>query len=264
MPEGDTIYRAAATVRVAIAGREIVDLWGSARALQRFAGRLRGSTVTDVFSRGKHHVITFDDRFAIRTHMGMTGSWRVFAPGERWNKSRGKARVVIETIDAVAVCFAAPDIQVGTITQVEEALTHLGPDLLAIEFDPAVAVTRSHASSAAITADLLLDQRVMAGVGNEYKSEILFLEGLHPSMPAAALDDGARHALATRARELLWANKDRAVRSTTGSTRPGRTLFVYGRDRRSCRRCDTGIVAEELGDPARITYWCPRCQPAQT
>ncbi len=211
MPEGDTVHRAAAMIRAAIGGDEVVDLWGSARALQRFAARLRGSVVTDVFSRGKHHVVVFDDRFVLRTHMGMTGSWRVFAPGERWSKSRGKARVVIETTEAVAVCFAAPDIQAGTLAQVEQALAHLGPDLLAAEFDPAVAVARSHASNAAIAADLLLDQRVMAGVGNEYKSEILFLEELHPAIPVVAIDDRTRRALATRARELLWANKDRAV-----------------------------------------------------
>ncbi len=261
MPEGDTIYRAAAKVRAAIGGQQVMDLWGSARELRRFAARLRGTTVSEVASRGKHHLVTFDGRFVLRTHMGMTGSWRVFAPGERWNKSRGKARVVIETADAVAVCFSAPDIQVGTTAQVEAALANLGPDLLADEFDPADAVERSYRSTAHVAAELLLDQRVMAGVGNEYKSEILFLEGLNPGAPATELDAATRMALVTRSRELLWANKDRSVRSTTGSTRRGQEVFVYGRDRRNCRRCGKGIVAAELGDPKRITYWCPRCQP---
>lgn len=260
MPEGDTIFRAAAVVRSAILGREVVDLWGSARELQRFAGRLHGTTITDVESRGKHHLVVFDDRFVIRTHMGMTGSWRVFEPGDRWTKSRGKARVVIETSDAVAVCFSAPETQVGTIAQIDEALAHLGPDLLAPGFDADDASARSHSSAAGTVSDLLLDQRVMAGVGNVYKSEILFLERLHPESPASALSADQRLALAVRARELLWANRDQPDRSTTGSRRPGQQLFVYGRDRRSCRRCDTGIVAGEVGNPPRITYWCPRCQ----
>ena len=261
MPEGDTIYRAAVSVRAAVGGKEVVDLWGSARELQRFARRLRGSTVTAVASRGKHHLVTFDDRFVLRTHMGMTGSWRVFAPAQRWNKSRGKARVVIETADAVAVCFAAPDIQLGTIEQIEQVLSMLGPDLLADDFEPSEAVALSHRSKATIVAELLLDQRVMAGVGNEYKSEVLFLEGLHPETAVTELDDAARMTLVTRSRDLLWVNKDRSVRSTTGSTRRGQEVFVYGRDRRNCRRCGTGVMIAELGEPKRITYWCPRCQP---
>ena len=174
--------------------------------------------------------------------------------------TRGKARVVIETDAAVAVCFAAPDIEVSTVDRIEQSLAHLGPDLLAPEFDPDVAVRRTHDSRAELVADLLLDQRVMAGVGNEYKSEILFLERLHPETPLTELDDGQRRALAARSRELLWANKDRTARSTTGSTRRGHEVFVYGRDRRSCRRCDHGIVSAEVGDPKRITYWCPDCQ----
>ena len=262
MPEGDTIYRAAKAVRAALLGQEVVDLWGSAREVQRFAGRLHGTTVTDVASRGKHHVIVFDDRFAIRTHMGMTGTWRVFEPGQRWTKSRARARVVIETADAVAVCFSAPETQVGTVAQVEESIAHLGPDLLAPEFDPNEAAARARASSAESVSDLLLDQKVMAGVGNVFKSEILFLERIHPEASADALTDDQRHALAVRARELLWANRDRPNRSTTGRTRPGELLFVYGRDRRSCRRCHAGIVSAETGDPRRVTYWCPRCQPA--
>lgn len=260
MPEGDTLFRAARRLQPLV-GEQASRVGGSARAMQAWGPRLAGRTIQRVESRGKHLVIGFEGGLALRTHMGMTGVWHLYAVGERWRKSPGKARVIVETAEHVAVCFAAPEVSAGTTADIEAEISHLGPDLLAEEFDAAAAVARAAASKAETAADLLLDQRVMAGVGNVYKSEVLFLERLHPRTPREALTGEQLTGLADRARKLLWVNRNRATRNTTGYGRNA-DLWVYGRERRPCRRCGTEIETELLGDHERTTYWCPRCQPA--
>jgi endonuclease-8 len=260
MPEGDTLYRAARRLQPLV-GHEASRVGGSARPMLEWGSRLSGRIVESVRSRGKHLVVQFAGGKALRTHLGMTGTWHVYEDGERWRVTPGKARVVIEAGGSVGVCFSAPDVSAGPVEQIEAELAHLGPDLLADDFDPAVVAERGLDSSAEFVADLLLDQCVMAGVGNVYKSEVLFLERLHPWTPAAALTSDQRGALAGRARTLLWANRMRGTRNTTGYGR-GADLWVYGREHRPCRRCGTNIERAMLGDLARTTYWCPRCQPA--
>ncbi|NNL12761.1 MAG: Fpg/Nei family DNA glycosylase [Acidimicrobiia bacterium] len=259
MPEGDTLYQAARRLQPLVGG-EAVRLDGSARAVQEWRGRLAGRRVEEIRSRGKHLLIHFEGALAVRTHLGMTGQWHRYSPGERWRKSPGKARVVVETADQVAVCFAAPDVSAGPRVMIENEIAHLGPDLLADEFDPTEAAARAVDSTAETVADLLLDQRVMAGVGNVYKSEVLFLERLHPLTPLSDLGSQQLIGLATRSRRLLWANRVRSTRNTTGYGRNAH-LWVYGRAHRSCRRCGTSIERDELGEHGRTTYWCPRCQP---
>jgi endonuclease-8 len=258
MPEGDSLFQAARLLQP-IVGEQSRSVDGSAPALARWARRLADRPVEQVASRGKHLLVHFAGDLSIRTHLGMTGRWDLYDPGERWRKTPGKARVVIETDDHVAVCFAAPDVSAGPRPAILDELAHLGPDLLAEEFDPAVAAARAALSRAESAADLLVDQRVMAGVGNVYKSEVLFLERLHPRTPPSALTVVQIEALVARARRLLWANRARSRRNTTGYGRNA-DLWVYDRARRPCRRCGTTIAAEEIGDHARITYWCPRCQ----
>ena len=259
MPEGDTLYRAARRLQPLVGQTATIE--GTARAAQEWSGRLSGRRITSVYSRGKHLVIVFEGNLAVRTHLGMTGVWHLYRAGERWRKTPGKARLVVSTDDHVAVCFAAPDVWAGPQHEIEAGIAHLGPDLLADEFDPAEAAGRASASPAESVADLLLDQRVMAGVGNVYKSEVLFLERLHPDTPPDSLSPEQLSGLAGRARKLLWANRARATRNTTGYGRNA-DLWVYGRNRRPCRRCGTTIERRELGELQRSTYWCPRCQPA--
>ena len=259
MPEGDTLYRAAHRLQPVV-GREATRVAGSARAMHEWGPRLVGRAVEAVSSRGKHLVVVFAGAAAIRTHLGMTGTWQLYGRGERWRVTPGKARVIVEAGDVVAVCFAAPDVSAGPLDQIEAEMSHLGPDLLADDFDPEAAAHRVGTSRAESVADLLLDQRVMAGVGNVYKSEILFLEKLHPRTPPLILDREQLVGLAARARKLLWANRTRSTRNTTGYGRKA-DLWVYGRRRRPCRRCGTTIASEFLGDQERTTYWCPRCQP---
>jgi len=256
MPEGDTLFRAALRLQPLV-GHPALRVNGSARAMQAWCGRLQGRTIEGVESRGKHLLVHFAGDLSVRTHLGMTGQWHLYRTGDRWRKTAGKARVVIESTDHVGVCFAAPDVSAGPRPALEAEISHLGPDLLADEFDPAVAALRADQSQVETVADLLLDQRVMAGVGNVFKSEVLFLERLHPRTPVGDLDADRIESLAARARKLLWANRDRDTRNTTGYGRHA-DLWVYGRHRRPCRRCGTNIEHEEVGE--RVTYWCPRCQ----
>lgn len=258
MPEGDTLFRAAARLQPLV-GEEALRVTGSAPAMAEWGKRLSGRTVGAVTSRGKHLVVDFDGGLSLRTHLGMTGQWHLYRAGERWRQSPGKARVVIETQEWVAVCFAAPDVAAGPHEVIEADLAHLGPDVLADDFDPAAVARRAGDSQAQSAADLLLDQRVMAGVGNVYKSEVLFLERVHPLTSPADLTRDQVTRLAARARKLLWANRLRGSRNTTGYGRRA-DLWVYGRSRRPCRRCGTNIESADVGELARSTYWCPRCQ----
>jgi endonuclease-8 len=260
MPEGDSLYQAARLLQPVV-GQRAVRVAGSAQAAQRWASRLSGRTVESIESRGKHLLIHFAGDLSVRTHLGMTGHWHLYVPGERWRKSPGKARLVIETAGRVAVCFAAPDVSAGTRCTVEAELSHLGPDLLGEAFDPSEVVPRAGFSSAQSVADFLLDQQVMAGVGNVYKSEILFLERIHPRTPPSELGPEQIERVAARARKLLWANRSRGTRNTTGYGRRA-DLWVYGRARRPCRRCGANIESADIGALGRSTYWCPRCQPA--
>lgn len=261
MPEGDTLALAARRVGDAVTGRVVQRVEGSARDIRREHRRLRGRHVESVRAVGKHLLVAFDNGWVLRTHLGMTGSWHVYAPEDRWSITPGKARVVLRTPETVAVCFAAPTVQLAPAAHVLDAIAHLGPDLMEDEVDVSAVVERVRDSEAATVADLLLDQRVMAGVGNVYKSEVLFLERIHPDTPVEALDDSAVARLVDTSARLLRANRSTSNRSTTGNRGRGRQLWVYGRARRKCRRCPDSIAGTTHGALDRVTYWCPTCQP---
>lgn len=271
MPEGDTLYRTAAGLRPHLLGRPVIA--ASARQPGPRADMLVGATVTLVESRGKHLLIGFDSGLELRTHLGMHGSWHRYAPGERWRRPTSRARLVIEVPGAVAVCFDAPTVELfdARARSIHPVLTALGPDLLAPEFDDAAeaqAVGRlADPSRAQLTiAEALLDQRALAGVGNVYKSEVLFVERVDPFACIADLNEATVWRLVMTARRLLLANREGGARVTTdagisGGRRSGR-LWVYGRAGRPCRICGEVVVARTHGRWNRLTYWCPRCQPA--
>lgn len=264
MPEGDTIFRAAAALRGYLEGQRILA------ARSRVPGprieRIVGAVVTRLEPRGKHLVIYFDNGLALHTHLRMTGSWHRYAPGERWRRAQSQARVVLEVADSVVVCFNAP---VAELLDERAAARHpslatLGPDLLAAEFDREAALGRLRAPERAglSLADALLDQRAMAGVGNVFKSEILFVERLDPRLRVAEVtDDTLRRAIAT-AERLLRSNvlPERSFRVTTDVSARGSKTWVYGRAGRPCLRCGARVERQLQGDPPRSTYWCPRCQ----
>jgi endonuclease-8 len=232
--------------------------------------RIVGATVTGVEALGKNLLIRFDNGLELRTHLRMTGSWHRYRPGERWRRPAARARVVLETPDAVAVCFDCPTVELfeQRAEALHPALGRLGPDLLAPDFDAADAHRRLREPGRAdlSIAEALLDQRALAGIGNVYKCEVLWIERVSPFTRVADIDDRTLDRLIAASRQLLVANADRrrgAERVTTGGDRAaaGEALWVYGRGGRPCRRCGTAIRVTQQGrDLPRTTYWCPRCQ----
>ena len=253
MPEGDTILRTARTLGAWLDGREVTAAQG--RGLGAHARKLVGRTVERVEARGKHLLIRLDRGLVVHTHMRMSGSWHVYSAGERWRRPQHEARLVVECGERVAVCFNAPVVEL--LVEREEpahpALSGLGPDVLArpLDLDAIRARARGRPSDTAM-AELLLDQRVVAGIGNIYRSEALFLRGIDPWTTLAQLDDAALDALVSTAAALMHA----AVAANAATDR-----WVYRRARRPCRRCGTPISAKRTGEQARTVYWCTRCQP---
>jgi endonuclease-8 len=273
MPEGDTIFRAARTLDRVFAGRVVTGFESVFPHLtRRVADRpLVGRTVESVAARGKHLLMSFSGDLILRTHMRMNGSWHVYPSGAPWKRPSRDMRILIATADAVAVGFNIPVAEFLTARELARhpQLRTLGPDLLAGSFDAAAAVDAIHLRREAIE-DVLLDQRIVAGIGNVFKSEILFLSGINPFVAASALSADALQRVVAVAREQLKANVLLASqtlspafgRRTTRSLNPRDKLWVYGRGGKPCRTCGTPIESRQAGLNARLTFWCPRCQPA--
>lgn len=273
VPEGDTIHRTAARLHAALAGARVERAESRARRVADLGpDRLIGQTVDRVEARGKHLLAWFaPGGLALHTHLGMHGTWHVYRPGHRWHKPPERAAIVLGVADAVAVCFAAPVCELLTGAQVagHPTLAALGPDALAAPeaggTDLADARRRLDARADWAVGEALLDQRVLAGVGNVFKCEVLFACGVDPWARVAELEGSTRDALLATSERLLRVNATPGgVRRTTGSLGPaapaGPRLAVYGRARQPCPRCDTPVRAARQGEQARVTYWCPRCQ----
>ena len=275
MPEGDTLFRAARALRLALAGRTVTHFETVLPALARVDedAPIAGRAVEAVEAAGKHLLVTFTGGLVLRTHLRMSGSWHLYRPGERWRRPRHAMRIVIENAEAVAVAFDVPVAELLTPRQAarQPDLLALGPDLLGPRFDPGEAARRIRARAGDEIADVLLDQRVVAGIGNVFKSEVLFEAGIHPRRPVASLSDGEVARVIEVARRQLQANRGPEQlgtpttwgggRRTTGRAAPGEALWVYLRGGQPCRRCATPVVALRQGFHARGTWFCPRCQP---
>jgi endonuclease-8 len=272
MPEGDTVWLAARRLDGALAGNVLrrSDFRVPALATVDLAGR----TVTACVSRGKHLLTRLDDGRALHTHFEMDGSWHLYRPGERWRGGPAhEVRVVLETDGAVAVGYRLPVVELLPPGGEDAAVGHLGPDLLGPDWDPDEAVRRLRERPDRAIAPALLDQRNLAGIGNLYKSEVLFLRGVSPFALvgdvgdlAGGGDPGSLRALVVLAQRLLYANREHWSQVTTGDSRPGRSHWVFERGGRPCRRCGTPVRSVEQAEPdrpeqARLTYWCPHCQP---
>jgi endonuclease-8 len=254
MPEGDALARTAAGLRPYLLGRSVTG--ARARLPGPQVARVVGSTITGVDALGKNLLIRFDNGLEIRTHLRMNGTWHRYRPGEAWRRPVARARLVLEVPGAIAVCFDAPVVELfeQRAETLHPSLSQLGPDLLDPAFDADEALRRlRHPARAEMSiAEALLDQRALAGIGNIWKNETLFVERVNPFVAVATLDDETLQRLVATARRLLNAS---AARS-----RPGR-LNVYRRTGRPCSRCGAAIVSTQQGSELpRTTYWCPRCQ----
>ncbi len=260
MPEGDSYVRAAARVRPVLVGQEVTEVAGSAPEIRRRSGILLGSRATEVRTRGKHLLIDLDAGYSIHIHLGLPGRIQTTAPGRRQSGNLGAVRLALSTAVGTMWVVAAPTVEVRRREIVEKDLDRIGPDLLAEEFDwTRYEEMANRYPSERTVSDFLLDQRVLAGIGNVYKCEVLFLEGVDPRRPMSQIDGEKRLSLARRARRLMMPNAGRSARSTIG--RPGGGYWVYKRGGKPCRRCATAIEQAWVGESPRITYWCPACQP---
>jgi endonuclease-8 len=253
VPEGDSIYRAAQALHRALAGRTVTSFETVLPKLARVDddAPVVGRTIERVTSAGKNLIIEFSGDLHLHTHMKMNGSWHIYRPGERWKRPRRDMRIVIGTDEYVAVAFTVPVAEFHTSRSLarDTDLRGMGPDLLGDPFDRDEALRRIRARPDEEIANVLLNQRVLAGIGNIWKSESLFCAGVDPFHVVADLDDKQLERIVDCAYKLLRRSAN------------GRSEFsVYGRGGDPCRRCGTPIRYRKQGDEARGTYWCPQCQ----
>jgi endonuclease-8 len=257
LPEGDTLHRTAATLHRWLAGREVTEATSRVAGLP--AAKLVGQTVTDVEAQGKHLLVRFASGNVLHSHMRMTGSWHVYSRGQRWRRPTSEARLMLTCGDRVAVCFNAPVVELlqKRAEAVHPALTRLGPDVLAepdaLDVDEIRRRARSRPAELAL-GELLLDQRVVAGIGNIWRCETLFADGRDPWAPQSSLTDDELDHLVRTASRLMRAQLGPWNAAESGPR------AVYKRTGRPCRRCGTPIEARRQGAEARTTYWCPTCQ----
>jgi endonuclease VIII len=274
MPEGDTIYRTARTLQKAFAGTTVTGFETAYAQLASVDDNtpIAGRTVEKVEARGKWLLIYFSGDLILTMHMLMSGSWHLYRLGEKWQWGRSHMRVVLRNDKFEAVGFQVPVAKFHTARSLERnsAIPKLGPDLLKPNFaeDEARARIRAHGDDE--VGNMLLNQRVMAGIGNVYKSEICFLCGVHPFRKVSSLSENEITCLVDNALKLLAANVKEdsgdqiitytGMRRTTHNADPSARVWVYGRKNEQCRRCGTPIEMRRQGTGARSTYWCPDCQ----
>ncbi len=277
MPEGDTIHLARKRVAPVLEGRILQRFW--ARKLRGHRPRV-GQHIEAVRVHGKHLLVDFDRELTLQVHLGMGGRWSVPAAAvdsdETFDRFRRnpRLRLYLATDRGLALCYAAPTLQTFIRSDDQRHLTplsNLGPDLCVpddqVQSVAAEAVRRLRARlpGSDLIVDALLDQEVAAGIGNVYKSEVLFRHRIQPFTPIDQLDDSTIETLFSSAARLLWRNSwtDGPRRTTTtpiAGRRQADNTFVYHRHRLPCRRCQTPIERSYGGRYGRSTYWCPRCQ----
>ena len=245
MPEGDTVWRTANALRPRLVGKRLLKV-----GPDRFS-RLGGATVTAVDTAGKHLLIHLDTGLVLHTHLRMTGVWHLYRPGEAWRKPQRQAKLVLANESTEAVLFNAPVVELLREREATRELAHLGPDILAPKLDRDEVLRRARASERQALGELLLDQRVAAGVGNIYKCESLWRLRLDPWLRADELSDEELGEVFAEARKLMLV----ALRGRVPHA-------VHGRAGRGCPRCLTRIGCRNQGNPPRFTYYCPTCQRA--
>lgn len=253
MPEGDTIFRTAESMQRWIGGKTVTA--ARSTAIGPAIERVVGSVVEAVEPRAKHLLLRFSCGLSLHTHMRMTGSWHLYKTDDRWHKPGTQARVVISCGERMAVCFNAPVVELLSSKQEREhtSLAGLGPDVLGRDpFDYLEVRLRAARCEVGYTiGELLLDQRVVSGIGNIYRCEALFAERCNPWRPASSLGEGELDALLAEAVDQMKIGV---------SARSRLPRAVYRRAGRPCRACGTVIESSQLGSMPRTIYWCPCCQ----
>jgi endonuclease-8 len=257
VPEGDAVWRAARRLHEALAGRVLTRC--DVRVPRFATANLTGQTVTEAISRGKHLLIRTDAGVTVHTHLRMDGSWRVRPASERVPGDH-RIRLILGNSTWQAVGYLLGIVEILPTAEEPATVGYLGPDLLGPDWDPAEAERRLRADPSRPVGEALLDQRNLAGIGNIFATEVLFLRGLSPWRPVEEVSD--LRALVELGQRLLDANKERAGIITTGVARRGEETWVYGRAGRPCRRCGTPIRRTEQGAAGeeRLRFWCPACQ----
>lgn len=275
MPEGDTIFRSARALHRALAGSVITRFDTAYAQLARVHDNtpIVGRTVERVEARGKWLLMYLSGDLILLTHMRMNGSWHMYRTGERWQRRSFDMRIRIETADWQVIGFTVPIAEFHTADSLarKTMVPQLGPDLLTQTFDPVAAIAKIQKHLEDEIAVVLLDQRVLAGIGNVFKSEVCFACGVHPFRLVRSLSDGEMDSLVRTSQKFLKANVAdgsgdgivtySGMRRTTGSSDPSSRLWVYGRQGQPCRRCGGPIHSRKQGSQARTTFWCPVCQP---
>jgi endonuclease VIII len=256
MPEGDTVHKVARTLHKALVGHALIktDFRVPALATLDFAGE----TLEKVLARGKHILMRTGNGQTIHSHLAMEGDWHLYRRGERWRAPAHWARLVLVIEEWEAVGLRLKICEVIPTSGERGVVGHLGPDPLGPDWDAGEALRRLISDGSRPIGKALLDQRIIAGLGNVYRSEICFLNGIHPDRIVADLPDAV--AVVWTAQRLMQANRERGNQVTTGDTRPGRQQWVYGRARRPCMRCGALIERQDDGS-GRVKFWCPSCQP---
>ncbi len=255
------VWRVSRQLDGALAGRVLTR---SDFRVPRFATTsLVGRTVHETTARGKHLLVRVEGGITVHTHLRMDGSWRIW-PASPHAPRDHRVRLVLANDAWQAVGYLLGVVEVLPTAREERVLGHLGPDLLGPDWDAAEAVRRLRAVPDRPVGEALLDQANLAGIGNLYKAEVLFLRGLSPWRPVGSIDD--LEAVVELARRLLEANKEHAGQVTTGNAARGQETWVYGRAARACRRCGTAVQADGYASRGtrsqeRVTFWCPSCQP---
>ena len=267
MPEGDTIFRTARTLQRALGGQTVTRFETALPKLARtdYDTPLAGRTVDSVESRGKWLLMHFSGDLILLTHMLMSGSWHIYRPGETWQRHRSHMRIAIETPAMLAVAFDVPVAEFHSAASLARraGFARLGPAPLAADFKPALAVAKLAARPDLELGLALLDQTVLAGLGNVFKSEVAFACGLNPFRKIATLTSHQLADLVATSRKFLEANVTPSSghrRTTTGNARREANLWVYGREGEPCRRCATPIRSQKHTADGRISFWCPSCQ----
>jgi endonuclease-8 len=276
MPEGDTIFRAARTLNRALAGHIVTEFETQLPQLARVDvdTPIAGRTVESVEASGKWIHMRFSGDLTLLTHMLMSGSWHIYRPGEAWQRGRHQMRVAVHTQGFVAVAFKVPIAEFHTADTLRRhrSVARLGPDVLSPEFDGQIAADRIAARPDLEVGVALLSQSIVAGLGNVFKSEVCFASSVNPFRSVASLSAEELNTLMSHARRFMLGNVadnsgDQIVtytgfRRTTGRADPSERLWVYGRRGEPCRRCGSPIQSRKQGSDARVTFWCPQCQPS--